>query len=191
MPTRAPFELGEDPNAPELPPVVLPEEQGAGRLARFARWALVPGAVLLVGAAAWWVGLGGGALPGLGGGPLPARSAAPEAAPSDSPGAPAEGASIRFATPAAAERLDRLLEELDSSLLAYRRRHADFGRGRISCEELASGYRRVDEVVVSLAMSRSRLRGSAGPERESTYEAHMERAAEVDRLFDRSGCPRP
>lgn len=171
-----------DPEAPELPPVVMPEEDGRRWWRGLPRWTVILGGVLLTAGAAWAIGLV--EVPSLRSG------GAGEALARDSSPPEGDAASLQFGAPPGSSGFDRLRESLEASLEAYRRRHADFERGRIPCDVLVAGYREVDGLVVSLAARWSEIR-TAEAEREQVYGALLDDAAEVDRLFDRSGCPRP
>ena len=84
-----------------------------------------------------------------------------------------------------------LLQTAERSIVGYQQRQSDFDLTRIGCYELASGYARLDADVVSLAVWRSRVEGTLSPRQEAAYQEVMRRAAMADRLFDRTGCPRP
>ncbi len=157
----------------DLPPVLLPEEEPARpAYVRVAAWVL--GAALLVILAVWPAGIvswpfGGG---GVGS------------------GAAAEDTAIAFGEDPAPARFEGLLDSLESSLAVFERRHQDFERGRVACDALIPAYRRLDDLVVSLAMARSESR-TRDPERAQAYDALIDEATAAERRFDASGCPRP
>lgn len=177
--SRGPFWRPERPSEPpsggseddlELPPFVMPEEEddiggpGPGRL---ALWILA--GALLAGLAFWPLGILD----------LPVIDGTDAASPPNTLGH--EPAPPRFET---------LLDSLESSVSVLRQRHEDHERGRITCEDLVPAYRRLDDLVVALAIARSEA-GSLDPETESSYEELMARAEAEERRFDRTGCPRP
>lgn len=109
----------------------------------------------------------------------------PAAAPVEFAGAAEEGS----AAPADG-RFSAAADSVSRSLLAYRRRHADFDGRRISCAALTAGYAHLGEHVVALALARAAIERPS-PGEDAVFESAMEGAAEADRMFAAAGCPRP
>lgn len=174
LPRRSPGDAGEDTEELNLPPVLLPEEEsGRSAYLRVAAWVL--GAALLVILAIWPTGIV--SWPFAGGG------AGSQAAAADT--------AIAFGEDGTPARFDRLLNSLESSLAVFERRHQDFERGRVACDALIPVYRRLDALIVSLAMERPASRRTSAPERQRRYDALIDEATAAERRFDASGCPRP
>jgi proteasome lid subunit RPN8/RPN11 len=88
-----------------------------------------------------------------------------------------------------ASRFDSLADSLEHGLHNYHDRRVDFGQKRLSCTELAYGYRAADEALVSLA----RLAGDAralDPQRASRYNQLRAGMDTVNNDFDASKCKR-
>lgn len=102
-----------------------------------------------------------------------------------------EPSPVRTAPSTAPREFDDLLQAAESSIVGYQQRQSDFDLTRIGCYELTAGYARLDADVMSLALWRSDFAGTLAPRQSSAYEEVMRRAAVADRLFDRTGCPRP
>lgn len=152
----------------DIPPVFLPSEDGPrGPLG--PRWLLA----LVLGVIA-------------GGIALAVDSASSPDTSSVPPVAGGGSAPARVAPPGLGTGIDSLRAALDR----YRQRQSDFELGRIDCEALGAGYGRVSEEVMDLARRRRSVR-DPDAETVSSFEAIMEEAAEIDRDFDESGCPRP
>lgn len=153
---------------PEPVPLVLPEDRyrrpGLGRL---VPW--IVGGLLLAGAAVWPLGILDWPLDGQ-------------------PGADASRSATGQSP--APERFAVLLDSLESSLTVLRTRHKDHEQGRIGCDDLVPAYRRVDDIVVSLAIARSET-DSPDPETAASYDDLIAEAEAEERRFERSGCPRP
>ena len=88
-----------------------------------------------------------------------------------------------------ASRFDSLADSLEHGMHNYRDRRADFAQKRLSCTELAYGYRAADEALVSLA----RLTGDArslDPQRAARYNQLRAGMDTVNNDFDASKCKR-
>ena len=158
---------GSDFEGVDLPPVILPSAGGRGRP---PRW-LVP---LLLAVAGAGIALVAGS----------ARSR-------DTPGVPSPGAESGAGVPGAGgSGLATALESVREAVDGYRQRHSDFERGRIDCAALTAGYGLVSQEVMELARRR-RAAGDPDAETIASFESVMGDAAEIDRRFDESGCPRP
>jgi len=112
----------------------------------------------------------------------PAAMAAPVAAPVSAP-VPAE---IRMAAQA---HFDSLADSLDHSLHNYQDRRTDFVAKRLSCKELAYGYRAADEALVGLAKLAGDTRG-LDAQRRSRYNELIAGMDTVNDDFDGSKCKR-
>jgi proteasome lid subunit RPN8/RPN11 len=108
----------------------------------------------------------------------PATVTAPVAAP-----VPAE---IRMAAQA---HFDSLADSLDHSLHNYQDRRTDFAAKRLSCKELAYGYRAADEALVGLAKLAGDTRG-LDAQRKSRYNELTAGMDTVNDDFDGSKCKR-
>lgn len=123
--------------------------------------------------------------------PLAAAPAAGDAPtgrgmPPEAPAAPSEAPATRSTS-----GFGGLADSLHASIDGYRQRHSDFERGRIGCDLLTVGYVRVGDVVMELARVPAARGGIAEADEAEAFRALMQEAAEVDRLFEGSGCPRP
>ena len=107
---------------------------------------------------------------------------APASAPVSAP-VPAE---IRMA---AQSRFDSLADSLEHGLHNYHDRRTDFGQKRLSCKELAYGYRAADEALVSLAQLAGDTR-TLDPQRKSRYQQLIAGMDTVNDDFDASKCKR-
>jgi hypothetical protein len=122
----------------------------------------------------------------------PASGAAQPTAPDNTPAAPAPapGAPIPSEIRIAAQsRFDSLADSLEHGLHNYHDRRVDFGQKRLSCKELAYGYRAAEEALVGLA----RLAGDTralDPQRKSRYTALIAGMDTVNDDFDASKCKR-
>jgi hypothetical protein len=88
-----------------------------------------------------------------------------------------------------ASRFDSLADSLEHGLHNYHDRRVDFGQKRLSCTELAYGYRAADEALVSLA----RLAGDArslDAQRAARYNQLRAGMDTVNNDFDASKCKR-
>lgn len=167
--SRSPERRGHaDFEGVDIPPVILPSKDGP-RWPRGPRWLLA----LVLGAIAGAIALAVDS----------ARSPDASAVPPVAGGASAPA-------PAAAPALGLAVDSLRAALDRYRQRQSDFELGRIDCDALTTGYGRVSEEVMDLARRRRSARDPA-PGTVTAFESVMEEAAEIDRRFDDSGCPRP
>ena len=121
---------------------------------------------------------------------LPASSAAvPDApdtdAPATTPGAPVPS-EIRLAAQA---RFDSLADSLEHGLHNYHDRRVDFGQKRLSCRELAYGYRAADEALSALARIAGDTR-SLDPQRKARYAQLFAGMDTVNDDFNASKCTR-
>ncbi len=115
-------------------------------------------------------------------------AAAPAAAPASTPAPDVAPASSSVAA-ALPSRFDSLADSLAHGLHNYHDRRVDFGQKRLSCTELAYGYRAADEALVSLA----RLAGdgrSLDPQRTARYIQLRAGMDTVNNDFDASKCKR-
>jgi proteasome lid subunit RPN8/RPN11 len=115
---------------------------------------------------------------------------APPVTPETTPAAPAPIAPIPSEIRIAAQsRFDSLADSLEHGLHNYHDRRVDFGQKRLSCKELAYGYRAADEALVGLA----RLAGDTrtlDPQRKSRYNQLIAGMDTVNDDFDASKCKR-
>ena len=81
---------------------------------------------------------------------------APAPVPDVAPQAPPAAGATAPSTSGLASRFDSLADSLEHGLHNYHDRRVDFGQKRLSCTELAYGYRAADEALVSLGASRGR-----------------------------------
>jgi proteasome lid subunit RPN8/RPN11 len=107
------------------------------------------------------------------------------------PPAPAPVPTVAAApsTSGLASRFDSLADSLEHGLHNYHDRRVDFGQKRLSCTELAFGYRAADEALVSLA----RLAGDArslDSQRAARYNQLRAGMDTVNNDFDASKCKR-
>jgi proteasome lid subunit RPN8/RPN11 len=115
----------------------------------------------------------------------PAPAPVPDVASQTPPGASATAPS----TGGLASRFDSLADSLEHGLHNYHDRRVDFGQKRLSCTELAYGYRAADEALVSLA----RLTGDAralDAQRAARYNQLRAGMDTVNNDFDASKCKR-
>jgi proteasome lid subunit RPN8/RPN11 len=115
----------------------------------------------------------------------PAPAPVPDVASQTTPGA----SSAAPSTGSLAARFDTLADSLEHGLHNYRDRRADFAQKRLSCTELAYGYRAADEALVSLA----RLTGDAralDAQRAARYNQLRAGMDTVNNDFDASNCKR-
>jgi proteasome lid subunit RPN8/RPN11 len=113
--------------------------------------------------------------------PAPVPDVATQAPPAAGAAAPSTGG--------LAPRFDSLADSLEHGLHNYHDRRVDFGQKRLSCTELAYGYRAADEALVSLA----RLAGDAralDPQRAARYNQLRAGMDTVNNDFDASKCKR-
>ena len=115
--------------------------------------------------------------------PTPAPAAAPPSAPTVSVPVPSE---IRIA---AQSQFDSLADSLEHSLHNYQDRRTDFAAKRLSCKELAYGYRAADEALVGLAKLAGDTRG-LDAQRKSRYNELIAGMDTVNDNFDASKCKR-
>lgn len=125
-------------------------------------------------------------------------SAAPVAPPIAPPAAPpvvpvaqpdAHGPGAAESPVAGQLRFDSLADSLEHSLHNYRDRRVDFGQKRLSCTELAYGYRAADEALVALARVARDTR-SLDAQRKSRYSQLSAGMDTVNNDFDESRCKR-
>ncbi|HSU95530.1 MAG TPA: hypothetical protein VLI43_17610 [Gemmatimonadaceae bacterium] len=112
----------------------------------------------------------------------PAAAPAPIPAPSVAP----NSSSVAAALPS---RFDSLADSLEHGLHNYHDRRVDFGQKRLSCTELAYGYRAADEALVSL----SRLAGDGRSLDQQRTTRYLQLRAGMDTVnndFDASKCKR-
>lgn len=83
--------------------------------------------------------------------------------------------------------LRSIAEEFETAVSRYGERMEDFDLGRLGCEGLWTGYRRVDEMFMSLSERYAAARGEAA---DRLYEDSKRSMEEIERHFDGSGCPR-
>jgi hypothetical protein len=86
-------------------------------------------------------------------------------------------------------RFDSLADSLEHGLHNYHDRRVDFGQKRLSCTELAYGYRAADEALVSL----SRLAGDGRSLDQQRTTRYLQLRAGMDTVnndFDASKCKR-
>lgn len=146
-----------------------------------------------VGGVAWTLGPAGSgdaATGAAGTDPSPPTELARPSPEEPPPGAASESGQAA-PEPSSVSGFGGLAESLRAAIERYRQRHGDFERGRIGCDLLAAGYARVSDAVVELARvpaSRERIPVTGG---EDPFLSLMQEAAETDRLFEASGCPRP
>ena len=113
--------------------------------------------------------------------PAPVPDVPPQAPPVTGPSA--------ASTVGLASRFDSLADSLEHGLHNYHDRRVDFGQKRLSCTELAYGYRAADEALVSLA----RLAGDAralDAQRTARYNQLRAGMDTVNNDFDASKCKR-
>jgi hypothetical protein len=116
----------------------------------------------------------------------PAPAPAPDVAPpAPAPSAPAPSDAVV----AAQARFDSLADSLDHGLHNYHDRRVDFGQKRLSCTELAYGYRAADEALVSLAQVARDTRTLDQPRR-ARYNQLSAGMDTVNNDFDASKCKR-
>jgi hypothetical protein len=90
---------------------------------------------------------------------------------------------------AAQARFDSLADSLEHGLHNYHDRRVDFGQKRLSCTELAYGYRAADEALVGLARLAGDTR-SLDPQRKARYVQLIAGMDTVNDDFDESKCKR-
>ena len=123
----------------------------------------------------------------------------PAATPGATPGAP-DAADTQSSPPmsapvpseirmAAQSRFDSLADSLEHGLHNYHDRRTDFGQKRLSCKELAYGYRAADEALVGLAQLAGDTR-TLDPQRKSRYQQLIAGMDTVHDDFDASKCKR-
>jgi proteasome lid subunit RPN8/RPN11 len=112
-------------------------------------------------------------------------SDAPDAPPSPPVSAPV-ASEVRMASQA---RFDSLADSLEHGLHNYHDRRTDFGQKRLSCKELAYGYRAADEALVGLAQLAGDTR-TLDPQRKSRYQQLIAGMDTVNDDFDASKCKR-
>jgi proteasome lid subunit RPN8/RPN11 len=106
------------------------------------------------------------------------------------PAAAAPGAPIPSEIRIAAQsRFDSLADSLEHGLHNYHDRRVDFGQKRLSCTELAYGYRAADEALVGLARIAGDAR-SLDPQRKTRYNQLIAGMDTVNDDFDASKCKR-
>ena len=111
-------------------------------------------------------------------------------APDDAPPSPAASAPAPSdAVVTAQARFDSLADSLDHGLHNYHDRRVDFGQKRLSCTELAYGYRAADEALVSLAQVARDTRTLDQPRR-ARYNQLSAGMDTVNNDFDASKCKR-
>jgi hypothetical protein len=114
--------------------------------------------------------------------PPPPPQVAPTPAPVSAP-APAD---FRAATQS---QFDSLADSLEHTLHNYQIRRTDFEAKRLSCRELAYGYRAADEALVGLAKLAGDTRG-LDAQRKSRYNSLTAGMDTVNDDFDGSKCKR-
>ena len=90
---------------------------------------------------------------------------------------------------AAQSRFDSLADSLEHGLHNYHDRRVDFGQKRLSCTELAYGYRAADEALVGLARIAGDAR-SLDAQRKARYNQLIAGMDTVNDDFDASKCKR-
>jgi len=127
--------------------------------------------------------------------PAPAPAATPSATPAAPPPQTAPPnppvsapipAEIRMA---AQSHFDSLADSLEHSLHNYQDRRTDFEAKRLSCRELAYGYRAADEALVGLAKLAGDTRG-LDAQRKARYNELIAGMDTVNDDFDASKCKR-
>ena len=114
-------------------------------------------------------------------------TAVPAAAPPIAPPAPAPApGDFRVATQSS---FDSLADSLEHSLQNYQDRRTDFAAKRLSCKELAYGYRAADEALVGLAKLAGDTR-SLDAQRKARYNSLTAGMDTVNDDFDSSKCKR-
>ena len=113
--------------------------------------------------------------------PAPVPDIPPQAAPVASASAPS--------TTGLASHFDSLADSLEHGLHNYHDRRADFEQKRLSCTELAYGYRAADEALVSLARLAGDTR-SLDAQRAARYNQLRAGMDTVNNDFDASKCKR-
>jgi len=124
--------------------------------------------------------------PAPGGSPTLTTAAAPDNAPPP-PAATVPAPSDAVLT--AQSRFDSLADSLEHGLHNYHDRRVDFGQKRLSCTELAYGYRAADEALVSLAQVARDTRALDQPRR-TRYNQLSAGMDTVNNDFDASKCKR-
>jgi hypothetical protein len=115
---------------------------------------------------------------------------APMMAPIATPRAPAVSAPVPSEIRRAAQaNFDSLADSLEHSLHNYQDRRTDFAAKRLSCKELAYGYRAADEALVVLAKLAGDTRG-LDAQRKSRYNELIAGMDTVNDNFDASKCKR-
>ncbi|MDQ2766334.1 MAG: hypothetical protein M3Y30_04180 [Gemmatimonadota bacterium] len=125
-------------------------------------------------------------------GPADAPPIAPPSAPTvaDAPPSPPVSAPVPAEIRLAAQaHFDSLADSLDHGLHNYHDRRTDFGQKRLSCKELAYGYRAADEALVGLAQLAGDTR-TLDPQRKSRYQQLIAGMDTVNDDFDASKCKR-
>jgi hypothetical protein len=125
--------------------------------------------------------------------------AAPTAAPSAPPSTPPPAPQIAPPPPPVTQpvdnrasmlsRFDSLADSLDHTLHNYQDRRSDFAAKRLSCTELAYGYRAADEALVGLAKLAGDTR-ALDAQRKSRYNGLIAGMDTVNDDFDGSKCKR-
>lgn len=185
---------------PEPPMAALPRQRelvvvpNAGAIAAQRRLDSLAAAAVAAAAASTVPNAGSSTLPG----DTTSVAAATEPAPDGAqpvtrdvtPAAPAPGVPIPSEIRIAAQsRFDSLADSLDHGLHNYHDRRVDFGQKRLSCKELAFGYRAADEALVGLARLAGDTR-SLDPQRKSRYNQLIAGMDTVNDDFDTSKCKR-
>jgi len=126
----------------------------------------------------------------------PAATTAPVATPAPAPAPPPAPAPAPVSAPipseirvAAQAHFDSLADSLEHSLHNYQDRRTDFAAKRLSCKELAYGYRAADEALVGLAKLAGDTRG-LDAQRKSRYNELIAGMDTVNDNFDASKCKR-
>jgi hypothetical protein len=119
----------------------------------------------------------------------PSATGAPPDTTDSEPAAPAQAPIASEIRMAAQSRFDSLADSLEHGLHNYHDRRVDFGQKRLSCKELAYGYRAADEALVGLARLAGDTR-SLDPQRKSRYNQLIAGMDTVNDDFDASKCTR-
>lgn len=119
--------------------------------------------------------------------PTASSSTAPVA---DAPPAPQVSAPVPAEIRLAAQaHFDSLADSLEHGLHNYHDRRTDFGQKRLSCKELAYGYRAADEALVGLAQLAGDTR-TLDAQRKARYQQLIAGMDTVNSDFDASKCKR-
>jgi proteasome lid subunit RPN8/RPN11 len=130
-----------------------------------------------------------GSTPAAPTGAAPATSVAASPPPAPPPAPPADAPSGAPATSAALLRFDSLADSLEHGLQNYHDRRVDFGQKRLSCKELAVGYRAADEALFGLAQI-ARDKRTLDAQRKARYNQLIAGMDTVNDDFDTSKCQR-